>query len=120
MVTVLFGIKIILQLVSAFPYFANLAASITEFTIGYLHWTFLGVVTIGLMLFLNYFKLLRLSKGTCYLYLLGFFLTELLMFTKGVLAWQRIAVFNGYFEALAISSSLIPLALVIILGMNPR
>jgi len=117
-VAALVGIKILLQLLTAFPYFANLAASITDFTIGYLHWTFLGVVTIGLMLFLDYFKLLQLSRWAYYVYLLGFLLTETLIFTKGIIAWQSLSLFNGYFEALAISSFLLPLALVFVLGAN--
>jgi len=117
-VAVLVGIKILLQLFTAFPYFADLAASITDFTIGYLHWTFLGVVTIGLMLFLDYFKLLILSKRAYALYLIGFLLTEGLIFTKGLLAWQSESLFKGYFEVLAISSFLLPLALVFLMGAN--
>jgi hypothetical protein len=117
-VAALVGIKILLQLLTAFPYFANLAASITDFTIGYLHWTFLGVVTIGLLLFLDYFKLLQLSRWAYYLYLLGFLLTETLIFTKGIIVWQRLSLLNGYFEALAISSFLLPLALMFLLVAN--
>lgn len=101
---VLFTIKIMLQLITAFPYFANLAATITDFTIGYLHWTFLGVVTIGLLLFLNYFKLLKISRRAYYLYLAGFLLTEFLIFAKGIMAWQRESLFGGYFEVLALGS----------------
>ena len=117
-VAVLVGIKILLQLFTAFPYFADLAASITDFTIGYLHWTFLGVVTIGLMLFLDYFKLLILSKRAYALYVIGFLLTEGLIFTKGILVWQSESLFKGYFEVLAISSFLLPLALVFLMGVN--
>ncbi len=117
-VAVFIGIKILLQFLTAFPYFAYLAASITEFAIGYLHWTFLGVVTIGLFLFLSYFKLLLLSKKAYYLYLLGFLSTEILIFTKGVLAWQGESLFKGYFGVLAISSFLLSLALVFLLGAN--
>jgi hypothetical protein len=115
---VFLAIKIVLQLVTAFPYFANLAATITDFTIGYLHWTFLGVITIGLWLFLDYFHLLKLSKGAYWLYLIGFLFTELLVFTKGFLAWQGISLFKGYFEVLATSSFLIFLGLVLVLGAN--
>ena len=117
-VAALVGIKILLQLLTAFPYFANLAASISDFTIGYLHWTFLGVVTIGLLLFLDYFKLLQMSREAYYLYLLGFLLTEILIFIKGIIAWQRLSLFSGYFEALAISSFLLPFALVFVLVAN--
>ena len=117
-VAVLVGIKILLQLLTAFPYFSDLAASIIDFPIGYLHWTFLGVVTIGLLLFLDYFKLLQLSRGAYYIYLLGFLLTEILIFIKGIIAWQRLSLFSGYFEALAISSFLLPFALVFVLVAN--
>jgi len=51
----------LLQLLTAFPYFANLAATFLDFTVGYLHWTFLGVVTIALFFLLDYFKLMRIS-----------------------------------------------------------
>ena len=118
MVTVLVGIKILLQLLTVFPYFADLTVSITDFTIGYLHWTFLGVVTIGLMLFLDYFKLLQLSRRAYYLYLCGFLLTETLIFTKGIIAWQGLSLFNGYFEVLAFGSFLIPLSLIFVLVAN--
>jgi len=117
-VVVLVGIKILLQFLTAFPYFAELAALITDFTIGYLHWIFLGVVTIGLILFLDYFELLKLSKSSYYLYLSGFLLTEILIFTKGILAWQGESLFKGYFEVLAISSFLLPLSLVFLMVAN--
>ena len=117
-IAILVGIKILLQLLTAFPYFADLASSITNFTIGYLHWTFLGVVTIGLLFFLDYFNLLQLSRRAYFLYLFGFLLTETLIITKGIIAWQRLSLFNGYFEALAISSFLLPLALMFVLWAN--
>lgn len=116
--SILFGVKISLQFLTTFPYFADLAATVTDFTIGYLHWTFLGVVTLGLLLFLNYFDLLRISKKAYYLYLLGFLLTESLIFIKGISAWQKWPIFDSYYELLAVSSLLIPLALVILLVMN--
>ncbi len=52
----LLTIKMVLQLLTSFPYFADLAATFTDFTIGYLHWTFLGVVSIGLFFLLDYGK----------------------------------------------------------------
>ena len=115
---VLLVIKMLLQLLTSFPYFADLAATITDFTIGYLHWTFLGVVTMGLMLFLDYFKLIEISKEVYTLYFIGFLLTEFLIFIKGILAWQRESLFEGYFEVLAFSSILIPLAILILMGKN--
>nr|AWJ66160.1 hypothetical protein [uncultured bacterium] len=114
-IAVLLFVKMGLQLLTSIPYFANLAASIVDFTIGYLHWTFLGVVTLGLFLFLNYFKLMRLPRISLILYLIGFVLTEALIFYKGIMAWQRIPIFDGYFESLALGSLLILVSLVSLL-----
>jgi len=113
-------VKMILQLLAAFPYFANLAATLLDFTIGYLHWTFLGVVTLALFLFLDYFRLLRISRKAYLMYLIGFFLTEVLIFYKGVAAWQGLLLFSGYFEVLTAVSFLIPLSLIIIFTINLR
>lgn len=107
--------KMILQLFTAFPYFANLAATFLDFTVGYLHWTFLGVVTIALFFFLDYFKLMRISGKAYVFYFVGFVITELLIFYKGLAAWQSFPIFEGYFEALAVGSLLIPLGLIAML-----
>lgn len=115
---VLILVKMILQLLTAFPYFADLAASTLDFTIGYLHWTFLGVVTLGLFLFLDYFKLLRISRKAYFLYLTGFFITEALLFYKGISAWQNFLIFEGYFEVLALGSITIAVSLVLMLSAN--
>ncbi|MEZ2416185.1 hypothetical protein ACA086_14590 [Muriicola sp. E247] len=117
-VAVLLGVKMLLQLITAFPSFANLATTHLDFTIGYLHWTFLGVVTLSLFLFLNYFGLLKLSKSTYYFYLIGFLITEALIFYKGIAAWKSVPLFDGYFQALAVGSIAIPIALFILLWNN--
>lgn len=119
-VAVILLIKMILQLLTAFPYFANLAATILDFTIGYLHLTFLGVVTLGLFLFLNYFKLIRISRKGYFLYLIGFALTEVLIFYKGITAWQGHFLFMSYYEVLATTSVVVPLSLLLILVANRR
>ncbi|SDE47713.1 hypothetical protein SAMN05421636_105211 [Pricia antarctica] len=119
-VAVLLFVKMVLQLLTAFPYFANLAATFLDFTIGYLHWTFLGVVTIALFFFLDWFKLMRISSKAYVFYFTGFVITELLIFYKGLAAWQSLPIFKGYFEALAIGSSLIPLSLLLMLAFSWR
>ena len=112
----LLALKMLLQLLTALPYFSNLAATVLDFTIGYLHWTFLGVVSIALFFFFDYFKLVRVPKKTYFIYLTGFYATEAFIFYKGITAWQNLNLFNGYFEVLAIGSFLILLSLVFILG----
>ncbi|MAU26000.1 MAG: hypothetical protein CMH48_15545 [Muricauda sp.] len=110
--------KILLQLLTSLPYFAKVAASYLDLTIGYLHLTFLGVVSIGLFLFLDYFGLLKLPRNAIGLYLTGFVGTETLIFYKGVAAWQSWPLFDGYYEALAIGSLLIVISLLAKLALN--
>ncbi|MFD2099118.1 hypothetical protein [Flagellimonas iocasae] len=111
-------IKIVLQLLTSLPYFARMATIYLEFTIGYLHMTFLGVISIGLFFLMDYFGLFRISKKLYRLYFLGFLITEILIFYKGFSAWQQWAVFDGYTEVLALTSLLIPISLVLLLVKN--
>jgi hypothetical protein len=115
LVAVLLLSKMILQLLSSLPYFANLAATILDFTIGYLHWTFLGVISMGIFFFLEYFGLIKLTKSSNFIYLMGFAFTEVLIFYKGMAAWLRWPLVDGYLKYLAMGSVLIPLAILLIL-----
>jgi hypothetical protein len=114
-VAFLFAVKMILQLLTSLPYFANLATTILDFTIGYLHWTFLGVVSISLFLLLCRYKLIRLPKNFMALYLFGFIASEGLIFYKGMVSWLRFPLFDGYFVALVLVSATIPIALLYLL-----
>ena len=118
LVVLVYGVKILLQLVSAWPYVANLAATIIDFTIGYLHWTFLGVVTIGLFALLDHHRLLHLSRYGFIVYILGFLGTEFLIFYKGIMAWQKMPVFEHYAEVLSLVSTILLLALLVIFVVN--
>jgi len=65
-------------------------------------------------LFVDYFKMLKIQKKDYSIYLIGFIVTEALIFYKGLAAWQGFNLFNGYFDVLAIGSFLIPLSLIFI------
>ncbi len=117
-VVVLGLIKIILQLLTVLPYFAHMAATYLDFTIGYLHLTFLGVISIGLFFFMDYFDLFRITKTSYLWYFLGFLLTETLIFYKGFAAWQQWGIFSGHVKLLAVVSILIPLGIVLMLIKN--
>src|SRR5690606_8127251 len=69
---VLLVLKMAMQLLTALPYFARLADTYLDFTIGYLHLTFLGAISIGLFFLTDYFGLLRISKKAYFLYFFGF------------------------------------------------
>ena len=119
-VLVILGLKIVLQLITSIPYFANLAFSIIEFTIGYLHLTFLGVISISLFLFFDNFRLFRIRKKVFYLFLLGFILTEALIFYKGIIVWLNNVIFKGYYFSLVVVSAIIVLAIGILLQQNSK
>ena len=111
MATVLMGVKLIMQLVSAHPYFARLAFQLKDFVIGYLHLVFLGVVISALMAFLQYYKLLKISKGFLWIFLFAFASTEILIFYKGIVLWMGAFFFTDYYLVLAVLSCLFPLAI---------
>lgn len=113
-VIVLFALKMLMQLMGAIPYFAHLISVQIDFAIGYLHWTFLGVVSIAILGFLHQFRLITLSKRSFQLYFIGFVLTEVLIFYKGITQWLQNALVTNYYWYLAIASIVITLGILMI------
>jgi hypothetical protein len=108
----LLGLKIFMQLLSALPYFAKLAYSSIDFVIGYLHLTFLGPVSLLLLVCFSRFKLLKLDRLSLSIYLLAFLLTEGIIFFRGMAIWQRWDQPEDLALYLLIASSLFPLAIL--------
>ncbi|MCM4158329.1 hypothetical protein FHG64_12160 [Antarcticibacterium flavum] len=118
-ITALFlAVKILMQLLTAFPYFAGLSYLYPDFVIGYLHLVFLGIISIALFAFLNFFNLLKISRKIFWIYLAGFLLSEALIFYKGAAIWLGLPFFTEYFLILLIISALMPLAIAILLAKN--
>jgi hypothetical protein len=115
---ILFTLKIVLQLVTSIPYFAELVSQIIDFVIGYLHLTFLGIVSLSLFVFLKEFSLIKLSKFWIRIYLTGFILSEILIFYKGFCNWQQLSIISNYYVILVLISSLIPIAILGIFYQN--
>lgn len=104
-------VKLLLQLLTAHPYFAQLAFSQKDLVIGYLHWVFLGTVSLALFAFLAAKNLLKISKLAIAVYLAGFFFSEALIFYKGISTWLELPFFDGYFEILIAVSLPIPISI---------
>ncbi len=111
-------VKILFQLISALPYFADLAFNYKDFVIGYLHWTFLGVVSLCLLAFLEHFKLIKLNGYLISLYLFGFIISEFLIFYNGVRLWLRWPAIPEQPLLLVGISALIPISIGILLVKN--
>ncbi len=96
--------KLFAQLIGALPKVAQIVSSNIDFVIGYIHWTFLGVVSVAILGFLNQLKLIHISKGALWTYLIFFLFTEGCLFYKGMIVWQGDSIMNNYYELLTIAS----------------
>lgn len=114
-----YGLKILLQIVSAFPYFVEKALALKPFfIIGYLHLFMLAFMSVMLILILNrlektyYFN--KFSKIGVLIFLLGILFTEFILFSQGFLVLIRSNAIENYNLWLLIFSFLIVVGLVII------
>ena len=107
-------IKLLMQILSAHPYFASLAYHLKDFVIGYLHLVFLGIVIPAMLAFFVYFKLIRLPKSFIILFFLAFVITEALIFYKRLAIWLGLPFFADYYIYLATLSCLFPIAIGIL------
>lgn len=104
-----FSLKIILQLFSSFPYFADLAYKLHDLIIAYLHLVLIGFVTFFLMAYFIERNLLKLNgytkTGLAFL-LLGFIAIELILVAQSSLFLSHSGSLPNY-SYLLVSASLI-------------
>lgn len=95
------------------------AFHIRHFLIGYLHLVLLGFVSIMLLTMLIHFGKVDQTKVNVkfgmYLYLVGFVMTESLIFLQGIMAWTDHGIIPGYFLFLFVSSLTIPSGVLLLL-----
>lgn len=87
--------KFFLQLLSSVPYLNNLVFNNRDVIIGYIHLVMLGVVTCGLFAWLYKQGLLnienRVNKAGLVLFIIGFIITEILLFAEMLIFWIDIS-----------------------------
>jgi hypothetical protein len=103
--------KLIAQVVGALPHMAQSISANIDLIISYLHWTFLGVVSVGLLALLKQHKLMHLPRSSYLLYLFGFLLTEFLISYKGVLVWTGGSLSANYHYFLTFASIILVLGI---------
>ena len=111
-----FLIKIALQFISAFPYFADLAYKARNFTIGYLHIVFLGLVAVFLLAWFQQIKLFNFNKRGfqgIWIFLLGFVLSEIIVFIQPSTLLLGLGSLPYSYEVLFAVSLLMPVGLLI-------
>ncbi len=113
-VMISYFLKIILQFLSVFPSFMQLALRLKPyFIIGYLHLFTLGFMSAFIILLLLMLPKFRLSEIGIKTFVLGAFLSEFFLFLNGILLLS----FNGIIkinELLFVVSILMPLGILII------
>jgi hypothetical protein len=101
---VCFGLKCILQLVSAHPVVAQMALEVRPFLIAYLHLVVIGTVSLFLLAWCIEMKIFTLHSPLAVLFVLtGFFGTELLMIVSGVISMDRSAFLLFFFSCLLLA-----------------
>lgn len=117
-IAVFFIIKLLMQFVGSFPYFSNTIS--IDFVIGYIHWIFLGIVSLALLSFMHFLELIKLTKTSIAIYLLGFILTETFIFYRGFSSWMLLDVFDNFNHFLLLASSLFLVSISFILFSRKR
>jgi hypothetical protein len=114
-----YSLKIIIQILSSFPYFVDKSLALKPFLIiGYLHLFTLGFMSVFVFLILIQLQKIHLktitSKMGLFIFLIGIVLTELLLFTQGFLLLIGLAPIYKYHLLLLCVSVLLLVGLLII------
>lgn len=116
LVVLLLFVKLIAQVLGSFPVIAETIFTNLDMIISYIHWVFLGIVSVLLMAFLNHFKLLKLSRTHLYIYLAGFFIAEFLIFCRGLAIITGAGTFPAIHLLISLASIILFMAIAMILG----
>lgn len=107
--------KIIIQTMVAIPYLATISYTIKNFVIGFIHLLMLGSIStflIGMSHF-SFSYVSNLSKQGTKLFLLGFIVTEFLLFLQGIMLWMKVGFLPFYYSMIFIFSALMALGILI-------
>ena len=116
-----FGLKLILQLLSSIQWVSDVAFASKNFLIiGYIHLIMLGLLSLFILwYFLTENWLIirnQLSKTGIYLFIWGIFLSETILFLQGFLNVFKLGQIPSYFMLLLIVSGLMPLGVLLLIG----
>lgn len=114
-------LKIVIQVLSSFPYFVEKSLALKPFLIiGYLHLFTLGFMSVFIFLILSELNKIRLnssiSKIGVYTFLVGVLLTEFMLFFQGFLLLIQSSLINNYNLLLLLASIIIVIGLLLILS----
>ena len=88
--------KVVMMFTGAFPVLTPYLFKNIDLLISYLHFNFLGIVTIGLLLFLE--EVYKVNRWLVYLFLFAFISTEVLITYKGFSVIVNYPIFSNFYE----------------------
>lgn len=113
-------LKVLFQSAVILPFIAEVAYTIRNFVIGFIHLILLGTAShflLGLAGELGLYEQRRKpGKWVLGLFSAGFILSEFLLFLQGTLFWGTLGFLPFYYETLFAVSVLMPLALLLLLA----
>lgn len=101
-----FILKLILQTLSAFPYFAQLAYEVRDYVMAYLHLVLIGTISFSILAWYQGNGYITIKPIVLVLFLLGFAGTEFALICTGIIprhAITLIMVFSSFLLVLAIA-----------------
>lgn len=117
-----FIIKLILQVIIAYPPLASVALTIRNYTIAYFHLVFLCIASVFLFAWNiqhQQFQLAEKKSSTgIYIFSIALLLVELLLFFQGTLLWIGIGFLPFYYELIFLITLCLPLGIFIFLFQN--
>ena len=109
----MFVLKCVIQAVVVIPSIAEVAYTIRNFVLGFLHLLLLGSISLGLLALANNRGVIDLFRSSTrialVLFIAGFAITEILLFVQGAMFWGSLGLIPYYYEILFISSLLLPI-----------
>lgn len=125
------AIKVMAQATVAIPSVTDMALTLRNYVIGFIHLNTLGAASSILLAFAvmrgwvnDHYRRVRIALSS---FLLGFLLSEALLFIQGSLFWAGLGMIPGYYELLFGASALLPIGLWLLwsrsfhaLGADPR
>ncbi|MCB9183687.1 MAG: hypothetical protein H6591_07190 [Flavobacteriales bacterium] len=112
------AIKVMAQAAVAVPSVADMALTLRNHVIGFIHLNTLGAASSILLAFAvmrgwvnDHDRRVRIALSS---FLLGFILSEALLFIQGSLFWAGLGMMPGYYEILFSASALLPIGLWIL------
>ena len=112
-------LKILVQTAVVLPFVAEVAYTVRNYMIGFFHLLLLGVITIFGFAYAHLRGLLRLDTQIAhiglFMFLFGFFMTEIILFLQGTLFWGGKGFLPYYYELLFIFSVFLPGGILVLI-----